>query len=107
MPYPRRSPSTKSPPTATFKGREKELDELTEAIRDGTVAILGRAGDGRDRQDGAGAEAGPFGSLPTIVSALISTGSGRHHIAHSTVSGQTSRSRRYDRIKSIPAIDWR
>jgi hypothetical protein len=57
--YPRRSPSTKSPPTATFKGREKELDELTEAIRDGTVAILGRAGDGRDRQDSAGAEAGP------------------------------------------------
>jgi hypothetical protein len=46
MPYPRRSPSTKSPPTATFKGREKELDELTEAIRDGNVAILERAGNG-------------------------------------------------------------
>jgi hypothetical protein len=46
MPYPRRSPSTKSPPTATFKGREKELDELTEAIRDSNVAFLERAGNG-------------------------------------------------------------
>jgi hypothetical protein len=33
-------------PTATFKGRKKELDELTEAIREGGVAISGVRGMG-------------------------------------------------------------
>lgn len=42
-------------PTATFKGRQEELDELTETIRESGITIS----DERDRQDGSGAEAGP------------------------------------------------
>jgi predicted ATP-dependent serine protease len=83
-------------PTATFKARKKELDELTEAIRESSVAISGVRGMG-----GIGKTALAL-KLAQQLAADCSLCAYKCTIRSSTQKAFNRET--YDWIKSVPAI---